>query len=84
MDYSIPSFWLALTVLVMALPIIHYRSKAQTLKRIVDSQRDTISRLINREPVTYQEVGTKQSKPNREIYAAWGNQMVDMNEDERQ
>lgn len=54
------------------------------LQRIIERQNDTIQRLINREPVTYAEVGAKPQKPVRETYAAWGNQMVNIDEDERQ
>ena len=50
-------------------------------RRTVNRLNDTIQRLVNREPVTYKEVGAKPPKPNREVYAAWGNQMVNMDED---
>ncbi|CAM4098467.1 hypothetical protein L1N85_10730 [Paenibacillus alkaliterrae] len=55
-----------------------------SLQRTIYRQNDTIQRLISREPVTYQEVGAKPTKPNREVYAAWGNQLINIDEDERQ
>lgn len=47
----------------------------------IDRQNDTIQRLISREPVTYQETGQAPQKPSKEIYAAWGSQMVDLDKD---
>lgn len=82
MDYYIPSVWIAVTVLILLLPIIHYRSRCQSLQHTIDHQKDTIQRLVNREPVTYAEVGMKPQKPIRERYAAWGAQMVDLDEEE--
>lgn len=48
----------------------------------LERQQDTIKRLINREPVTYAETGTTPQKPSKEVYAAWGNQMLNIDEDE--
>jgi hypothetical protein len=84
MEYNIPSFWIALVVLLMLIPIVHYRSNSHTLQHIVNDQNETIQRLINREPGTYAETGQKPNKPAKEAYAAWGNQVVNIDEDERQ
>jgi hypothetical protein len=65
---------------LMAFIVQTYERRA--LQRTIDRQNDTIQRLINREPVTYAEVGTNPSKPVRERYAAWGAQMVNLDEDE--
>lgn len=54
----------------------------RNLQRTIDRQQDTINRLINREPVTYAETGQKSPKPVKEVYAAWGNQMINIDEDE--
>lgn len=62
--------------------IAHIHSKR--FKTAIDRQNDTIQRLINREPVTYAEVNSKPQKPQKEIYAAWGAQMVDLDEEESQ
>lgn len=51
-------------------------------RRTIDQQNATIQRLINREPVTYAETGTTLQKPSKEVYAAWGNQMLNIDEDE--
>lgn len=51
-------------------------------EKLIHAQQDTIQRLINREPVTYEETGQTPRKQERTVYAAWGAQMVDMNEDE--
>lgn len=51
-------------------------------RRTIDRQQDTIERLINREPVTYAETGQKPTQPIKERYAAWGNQMINLDEDE--
>ena len=59
---------------------LNNREHSRTVTRL----NDTIIRLVNREPVTYQEVGVNPPKPDRTVYAAWGNQMVNMDEDERQ
>lgn len=55
-----------------------------TKDRTIKQQQETINRLINREPVTYAVVGTTPKRPSKERYAAWGNEMVDLDEDEKQ
>lgn len=50
--------------------------------QIISKQNDTIQKLINREPVTYAETGTKPQNKPTERYSAWAGQMVDMNEEE--
>jgi hypothetical protein len=77
-DYYIPSFWIALTVLLMSLPIAHYYAAYKTAQKNAEFQKDTISRLINREPVTYQEVNQTPPQPSTERYNAWGNEIVDI------
>lgn len=58
--------------------------QASNMQRTIDRQQDTINRLINREPVTYAETGQTPQKPERLAYAAWGNQIVNLDEDQRQ
>lgn len=55
---------------------------AKRFQRIIDRQNDTIHRLITHQPVTYAEVGKEPQKRNKQVYAAWGAQMVDLDEDE--
>lgn len=76
---------LALVVCIFSMVVtgIHYLY-AKNLQRIVSDQNETIQRLINREPVTYAETGQKPYKVAKESYAAWGNQVVNIDEDERQ
>lgn len=50
------------------------------LYRTIDRQQETIQRLINREPVTYTETGQPPPKPVRESFAAWGNEVVNVEE----
>ena len=52
------------------------------MQKTIDRQQDTIQHLINRDPVTYEETGQKPPKPQKEVYAAWGNQVVNLDEDE--
>jgi len=78
--YSIYDIFLGAFMASVMTSLVGWFSRRQ-LQRTIDRQQDTINRLINREPVTYQEVGTKPPKPNREVYAAWGNQMVNIDED---
>jgi hypothetical protein len=41
------------------------------------NQQDTIQRLVNREPVTYQEVGKEAPEPKYERYSAWSGETID-------
>jgi len=48
-------------------------------QKLINTQQDTISKLLNREPVTYAEVGnTNRPKVEKTVYAAWGNQTVNL------
>lgn len=49
--------------------------------KTLSNQQGTIQRLINREPVTYQEVGKEAPEPKYERYSAWSGEMVDINEE---
>lgn len=51
--------------------------KYDKLHKLVTSQQDTIQRLVNREPVTYTEVGQDVPQPPREFYSAWGGETID-------
>ncbi len=51
--------------------------------KLIQRQQDTIQRLVNREPVTYAETGAEPRKPIKESYAAWGNQMIHIDDDKR-
>jgi hypothetical protein len=80
MDIEIIIF-LAMIVLLGIKIFVDQYDKRQ-LHHTIERQNDTIQRLINREPVTYAEVGKTPVKPTREVYAAWGNQTVNIDEDE--
>jgi hypothetical protein len=71
------------TILLTVVPllvIVWMQARAsQDKEKLVQAQQDTINKLLNREPVTYAEVG--QPKKTREIYSAWAGEMVDMNEE---
>jgi hypothetical protein len=58
------------------------RKMDESNNKLIKAQQETIQRLINREPVTYQETGAAPPKQSRETYAAWGAQMVNLDEDE--
>lgn len=45
--------------------------------RLIWAQQETMQKLLNREPVTYAEVGQEPNKPNTERYSAWGNRIHD-------
>ncbi|CAH1205671.1 hypothetical protein PAECIP111893_02390 [Paenibacillus plantiphilus] len=65
-----------LVIVVLACLVTIYRN----LHRLIERQQDTIQRLINHEPVTYTETGQKPPKPVRESFAAWGNEVVNVEE----
>ena len=46
--------------------------------KLIQAQQDTIQKLLNREPVTYAEVGQEPNKPITERYSAWGNRIHDI------
>lgn len=81
---GIEAIMLIVVTSVFGLKIFADQYEKRQLQRTIDRQQDTIQRLINREPVTYSEVGRTPTKPSREVYAAWGNQTVNLDEDERQ
>lgn len=68
-----------LSLLLIVIAINHFECRSK--QRIIDRQNDTIQRLINREPVTYSETGQPPPKRSKEVYAAWGAQMVDLDRD---
>lgn len=78
--YYIALFICIFSLLSVTVQYLHTKH----LQRTIDRQQDTIHRLINREPVTYTETGQTPQKDERFVYAAWGNQMVNIDEDERQ
>lgn len=73
-------YYIALFICIFVLFLQHMHVKG--LQRTIDRQHDTIQKLINREPVTYEEVGQKATRPVQERYAAWGSQMVNIEEEE--
>lgn len=60
---------------LVLLTIIRY------LQRTIESQQQTIQKLLNREPVTYKETG-QQPKKTRTVYSAWAGEEVDLNEEQ--
>jgi cytochrome oxidase assembly protein ShyY1 len=48
------------------------RNQQKTIK----AQQDTIQKLLNREPVTYKEVGKPEPKEEEVRYSAWGSRML--------
>lgn len=82
MDYQLLGVFLVCFFIIILLWIIN-KSTIKGLQSTIDRQQDTIQRLINREPVTYAEVGSKPSKKSTDVYAAWGSQMVNIDEDEQ-
>jgi hypothetical protein len=53
----------------------------ERLQKVIYIQQDTIKRLINREPVTYQEVGKEAPEPKYERYSAWSGETIDIRDD---
>lgn len=68
------TIFLGVTLLVFAWYMVRSHER---LQRTVDKQQDTIQRLINREPVTYTEVGQNAPHTAREFYSAWGGETID-------
>lgn len=62
---------LALLVIIVCTSI--HSSRQQ---RTIDRQQDTIQKLLNREPVTYKEVGKAEPKEEEVRYSAWGSRML--------
>lgn len=75
--------WIAIlfgaVLIMMTINLCRINIKQQAT---IDKQQDTIKRLLEREPVTYQEVGKEPPKPSREYYSAWSNQIIDASEPE--
>lgn len=70
--------WIAtLLGLILIVLVWYIIAKYEKLHALVQSQQDTIQRLVNREPVTYTEVGQDAPQPAREFYSAWGGETID-------
>jgi hypothetical protein len=78
------SAFVVLPLLIMLVFSWFFQAKiSESKERLIQAQQDTIHKLLNREPVTYAEVGTKPTKKATDVYAAWGSQMVNIDEDEQ-
>ena len=69
-------------VLAMALIVLMIYTVMQynRFQHMIEQQQNTIQRLVNKEPVTYAEIGTEPLKPERIVYSAWGNEEVNLRE----
>jgi hypothetical protein len=56
-------------------------SQRKRYEKLIEGYTDTIQRLINREPVTYKEVGKEAPEPKYERYSAWSGQTIDIRDD---
>lgn len=67
------TYILSFIILWLAVSIIlnnkNHRKDIQTMS-------DTIQKLLNREPVTYKEVGKTEPKEEEVRYSAWGSRML--------
>lgn len=63
-------FWLILSI------VLNNREHRKQLQ----AQQDTIQKLLNREPVTYKEVGAQPPKPDTDRFVAWGGTIANRDE----
>ena len=61
--------------------ILYVINRDRKYNKLIASQQDTIQRLVNREPVTYQEVGKDAPEPICQRYSAWANETIDLRDD---
>lgn len=70
--------WIAIGLgAILIVLVIQMTRTNKRLEQTIASQQDTIQRLVNREPVTYTEVGQDAPQPAREFYSAWGGETID-------
>lgn len=74
-----PTYIVSTSILAVVL-VVYSMWIIRGLKTLINRQNDTIQRLLDREPVTYAEVNKEPPKRTTERFAAWGNQIVDMDE----
>lgn len=76
-----PTFILGAALLMITILCVAQSYVIHSLRRTIEAQQATIFKLVSNTPVTYQETGQTPQKPSKEIYAAWGSQMVDLDKD---
>lgn len=72
------SWYIAAFLGIATIFLTRYITKAsEKMQRTIEAQQDTINKLINREPVTYKEVGREKPKLDTDRPVAWGGTIMD-------